>query len=541
MSTMQRIRQVAGDLARGEDPGQAVSNILDPADFVAAREQGQSVGTRIEQMSVPLDEAGQVVNRSFSEREGGGFVNVISPVVIPEGGNLRRWWPPAVLVLLGLVGLLVAAGTGFGFVVVGPHYWAMVAVVVALAWWRRSVVMIPEGCQALITRFGKLEQVADPGRVMLFSPWKRVSYVVNTTREYPFNAPIREAPTESGVLASVDLFLQFRIEDPAEFIFVLGSVRGFADKLANAVSEVTRSLIYQQRAEDIYDLVGENTQDLVEGLNAQFLPAVRLTNANITHAEPTSKEYRMDLAATEVIRVAKEAYTYEYELRLRKEQNEGDLNKELASLTEGLSAIQADIAGYQAQMDTALERETNRAKAMARQRYVEVESSANANAALLQAQALDIGAVSAAGAPEILQYRFEQDVLDKLEGIAQHLPQLIALGDGADSDGASGRIDFLALARQLMGLDDAALFSEADMAAIRERIVDIEARIRGREPEIVAVLEAADADAAEPDAPVAATGDADNGEVSDQVAEIRASVTDSAVTDRVQALGGETR
>ena len=129
----------------------------------------------------------------------------------------------------------------------------------AFLWWRRSVVMVPEGCKALITKFGKLVQIAEPGRVTLFNPWKRVSYIVNTTREYPFNAPIREAPTQQGVKASVDLFLQFRIEDPAEFIFVLGSVSGFQAKLQNAISEVTRSLIYAQRAEDIYDLVGEST------------------------------------------------------------------------------------------------------------------------------------------------------------------------------------------------------------------------------------------------------------------------------------------
>ncbi|HVD35679.1 MAG TPA: SPFH domain-containing protein [Rubrobacter sp.] len=80
--------------------------------------------------------------------------------------------------------------------------------------------MVPDGCRAVVTRFGKLEEVVEAGRKLLFNPWKQVSYIVNTTREYPYNAPIREAPTASRVNASVDLFLQFRIEDPAEFIFV---------------------------------------------------------------------------------------------------------------------------------------------------------------------------------------------------------------------------------------------------------------------------------------------------------------------------------
>ncbi len=122
----------------------------------------------------------------------------------------------------------------------------------------------------------------------------------------------------------------------------------------------------------------------------------------------------MDLAAPEMVRVAKEAY--EYELRLRKEQDEGELRGELASLRETRSAISAEIAIYQAQIDTARERETNRANASARERMVEAESAANANASLLEAQALDIRAVSSAVAPEILEYRFQQDVLESWPG-----------------------------------------------------------------------------------------------------------------------------
>ena len=138
----------------------------------------------------------------------------------------------------------------------------------------------------------------------------------------------------------------------------------------------------------------------------------------------------MDLAAPEMVRVAKEAYTYEYELRLRKEQDEGELRGELASLRETRSAISAEIATYQAQIDTARERETNRANASARERMVEAESTANANASLLEAQALDIRAVSSAAAPEILEYRFQQDVLEKLAGVADSLPQVVQIGAG---------------------------------------------------------------------------------------------------------------
>ncbi|MFD1937681.1 SPFH domain-containing protein [Nonomuraea mangrovi] len=478
----QAVEQAVGQV--GQLAGQAPGFQLNPHDFLAARDGGVSVGTVIEARSASLNEAGEIVSRSFSERgQNGEPLHVISPVVIPKGSTAKVVIPLVILVVLGLVGALGNVVPGID-VLFGPHYWLVLVLAAVFLWWRRSVVMVPEGCKALITKFGKLVHIADPGRVTLFNPWKRVSYIVNTTREYPFNAPIREAPTQQGVKASVDLFLQFRIENPAEFIFVLGSVSGFQSKLQNAISEVTRSLIYAQRAEEIYDLVGESTLGMLDNLNQQFLPAVRLTDVNITHAEPSSQEYRMDLAAPEMVRVAKEAYTYEYELQLRKEQNEGDLVKELAGLQETLSAIQAEIAAYQARMDTALERASHQAKAQARQRLVEAESTANANSALLEAQALDIRALSAAEAPEILDYRFQQDLLDKLESVAGRLPQVVQVGEDTD-------IDFLALAQQLVGGKGAALFSPEDMAAIRSRLAEIGRRVEERNNEISALLKRA--------------------------------------------------
>ncbi|QBI55285.1 SPFH domain-containing protein [Streptomonospora litoralis] len=541
MSFAQTVRGAASAVAEGGDPREAVSDALgdaaegfglDPGDFLAAREQGASVGTRIEQQSSSLNNSGEALNRSSYERGPSGPVHVICPMVIPKGRTFTTMLPVILLLIAGVAGQIVtfplSAATGallnpfFGI-----HYWVVFVGFAAFMWWRQGMVMVPDGCAALITRFGKLEQVVGPGRVTLLNPWKRVSYIVNTNREYPFNAPIREAPTKSGVKASIDLFVQFKIEDPEQFIFVLGAVQGFQEKLNNAISEVTRSLIYDQQASEIYDMVGENTARLLEQLNQQFLPAVRLTNANITHAEPSSQEYRMDLAAPEMVRVAKEAYTYEYELQLRKEQNEGDLNKELASLNETLSAIQADIAQYQAQMDTALERETNRARAQARQRFVEAESTANANAALLEAQALDIRAVSAAEAPEILNYRYQQDLLDKLESVADSLPQVLHIGGGDDTS-----VDFLRVAQGIIGEAESTLFSDEDMAAIRARLQEISERISEREEEITRVLEEDGEETVEPPPPE----DVPN---ADRIEEIRQSVSDDSIDERLSSVAGD--
>ncbi|MDN5716972.1 MAG: SPFH domain-containing protein, partial [Janibacter sp.] len=532
---MNAARQVAGATGMGQAVNQAMEQAqgagfdLNARDFPAARGEGGSAATRINADHVSLDDAAEALSRSRYEMGQGGPVHVITPMVMPKGRRLKAMLPVILLVILGFVGSLFLLPFGISLAVFGPHYWVLVLAVAAFMWWRQGMVMVPEGCTALISRFGKVEAEVGPGRVTLWNPWKRVSYIVNTTREYPFNAPIRSAPTKSGVQASVDLFLQFRIVSAREFVFVLGAVQGFQDKLNNAISETTRSLIYEQEASGIYDLVGESTARLLDQLNAQFAPAVELTTANITHAEPSAQEYRMDLAAPEMIRVAKEAYTYDYELGLKKEQNEGDLNKDLASLNENLSGIQADIARYQAQMDTALERETNRAEAVARQRFVESESDAHANAALLEAQALDIRALSAALAPEILDYRYQQDMLDKMEGVSGSLPQIVRIGE--ESEG----VDYLQIARQLVGGQDTKLFSAEDMEAIRSRQGDIAARVSGRQADIVDLLRVPD----ETDVEILPVTEPEtDAEGEQRLDAIRQSVTDESISETLEGVSG---
>lgn len=456
---------------------------IDPKDFFSAQERTGSMGTQIAQFTTSLSEAAQILNSSTAqENEQGGYTNVISPMVIPKETRSYSWMLWAfVLAVVGIVGFtFTAILPGSPFVgLFGLPYWIIWFGYVGLNIWKNSFVMIPDGCQALITKYQKVEEIVGPGRKFLIHPMKRVGYIVNTTKEYPYNAPIRQAPTQERVEASVDLFLQFRIENPSDFIFTLGGAKGFSEKLYNAISEVTRALIYEQKAEDIYDLVGESTQGLLESLNRQFLPAVRFVNANITHAEPSSQAYRMDLAAAEVIKVAKEAYTYQYELQLRKEQDEGELNKELASLREQLSVIRAEIATYQAQIDTAKEKAINRANAYAQQLLIEAESEAKANAALLEAQALDIKLLNSARYPEILEYRFRKETLNKLENVADKLPQVINIGPQENNE-----INFMVVARKMLGVQNAPLYSADEIQEIRRKVDQVNTRIEDRAKQI---------------------------------------------------------
>lgn len=483
MSRVRKTLRQATQLVQSEEFQQFMMNA---DDFISRRDEENQAKTHISQTMTELGEAAQVLNHSLAStektQEGNGRanvnVNVISPVVIAK--NHRSW--------IGLVIALMLIIFSFGYrtvmgdvapdimnAIFGIHFWLFSGAFIVFQLWKNSFVMIPDGCQALITRFGKVLKVVESGRHYILNPWNRVGYIVNVVKEYPYNAPIREAPTLDQVNASVDLFLQFRINEPRDFIFSLGGVNGFSEKLQNAISEQTRALIYSQRAEEIYDLVGESTNELLTSLNEQFMPAVEFVNANITHAEPSSQEYRMDLASPEMIRVAKQAYTYQYELDLQKKRDEGDLDRELAGLHETLSGISADIAESEAQIVTAEEKEINKATAYATQLMIEAESEAKANVALFEAQALDIRAMRSAEYPEILAYRFQQEVLERMRQSADKLPQLILMGD------EDKQLDYIALAGQMLGRDNTPIFTTESIAKMRQQSAEIKARIEERQ------------------------------------------------------------
>src|SRR5690606_4185999 len=233
----QSLQQMGGGAAAAAGEGFG----LNQRDFPAARGEGSSAGTRIASENVSLDDSAEKLSRSHFEMGPNGPVHVITPMVMPKGRKLRAMLPVITLIIVGAVGSIVLLPfDGLRSALFGVHYWILVLLIAAFMWWRQGMVMVPERCTALASRLGKVEGGFGPGRVTLWNRWKRVSCFVNTTRESPFNAPIRQAPTKSGVQAAVDLFLQFRIVNAREFVFVLGAVQGFQDKLNNAISETTR-------------------------------------------------------------------------------------------------------------------------------------------------------------------------------------------------------------------------------------------------------------------------------------------------------------
>ncbi|MCB0019374.1 MAG: hypothetical protein KDE09_16400, partial [Anaerolineales bacterium] len=234
MSTVRQVLRTAADVIQSDEFEQFRINAQD---FLSANDSdGGTPATQLAQMASSLADAAQVINRSHPKGSADDrtAATVISPVVLPKDQRNYFW----VVVFLGG---LFAGIVGWGLLgVIWEGAWAlllpfflMLFAYAIYSFLKGAYVMIPDGCQALITKYGKVEATVPAGGYWIFHPRKRVSYIVNTTKEYPYNAPIRKAPTQERVEASVDLFLQFRIEDPGKFIFELGGVNGFSEKLQN--------------------------------------------------------------------------------------------------------------------------------------------------------------------------------------------------------------------------------------------------------------------------------------------------------------------
>ena len=185
-SNVREILSTVSDIAQSEEFEQFRVNA---SDFLSARERGESPGTQISQMTVSLSEAAEVLNRSFAKTEDDGrYTNVISPVVIPKETRSFWWIFWALLGLMfGLVGLTLSSGLdsllGFSrvsLVFFGPHYWVVWLAYVGFSIWRNSFVEIPDGCQALITKFGKVEKVVGPGRTQIIVSGEKL--VVNALK-----------------------------------------------------------------------------------------------------------------------------------------------------------------------------------------------------------------------------------------------------------------------------------------------------------------------------------------------------------------------
>merc|ERR1719443_522530 len=126
---------------------------------------------------------------------------------------------------------------------------------------------VPEGCYALVTRFGKDHDhpsgspVWPPG-LYFAAPWTKVSNLVSK-QSVVFNMPVKGCKTQDNVTVQINLAVVFRImgdaskgEDPSlvrTFVYKV-TARGLEQQLIDACEEATRSVARTMQHTEVYGL-----------------------------------------------------------------------------------------------------------------------------------------------------------------------------------------------------------------------------------------------------------------------------------------------
>ena len=381
--------------------------------------------------------------------EGGRLV----PVVIPR--DRRRWgW----LFLFGLAFYLLGVAVFSGSIAIGILVGTVAIVVAGLAllWlWRGAIVEIEQGTTGILSSYGKVVGTLTPGRHYLWWPWRKVEFIVDTSTEIPYTAPVLACPTQENVpLKAIEFFLKFRIEEPVAFVRSLGA-SNFDAVLRAAVQDAIRQRSRRVRTERAYDLRGSDVGDMQVGLNRQLAPyGVRIIGANIPDVQ-LPDQYQQHLATRE--RVAKELAAYEREWELVRKQRMDALLAEIERAKKSRDAKLIDVRAAQnkARQDVAQmlqERETE-----AQRVRLEIESRGRAalKSAENEATALEHLGQAYRDNRAVLQYELALRRVEVAERLVRGAPRLIVVrsdANGAGSDGSA--LSTLLLAQLLPRLAD---------------------------------------------------------------------------------------
>jgi regulator of protease activity HflC (stomatin/prohibitin superfamily) len=373
-----------------------------------------------------------------------GDQGYLVPVVIPKGRRGYAWlFFVAVglygfgMALSGLVGAVSQGGALAGlFIVFGGLIGILGLGVGAFTLWRQAIVEIEQGTTGIYSRFGKIEGILEPGRNFLWRPWEKVEFIVDTSTEIPYTAPVLSSPTRENVpLKSIEFFLKFRIIDPIMFVQRIGA-SNFDAVLSSAVQDAIRRrsrLIETARA---YDLRGSNVEDMQSYLNKQMERyGVRIIGANIPDVQ-LPDQYREDLATKE--RVAKEltAYEKEWELVQKRrtdtilmeiERAKKERDEKIITVQESINKAQEEVAQMLQEREAAAEKI---------RLGIEATGRANLNGAENEARALNSLGQSYQDNQAVLQYELQLQTLRVAEKLLHRAPRPVVVNSQAEG-GAS--------------------------------------------------------------------------------------------------------
>lgn len=387
------------------------------------------------------------VRRLIRQGESGRLV----PVVIPK--DRRGYgWLFMLLVALYLIGVAIALGNALSMAAV---VLALILITVAgIRLWRSAIVEIEQGTTGILTVFGEITRTLGPGRSWLFWPWQRVAFVVDTSTEIPYSAPVLSSPTRENVpLKSIEFFLKFQIVDPVLFVRHIGA-GNFDVVLSSAVQDAIRRRSRQVETERAYDLRGSDVGDMQTYLNRQMERyGVRILGANIPDVQ-LPEQYRLNLATRET--VSKELAAYEKEWDLTRRQRTDALLMEIerakkardarrVEVREALNRAREDVAQMLQEQETAAERVR-----------LEIEADGRAKLASAENEARGLEQLGEAYRDNwaVLRYELARERLSVAQELARSAPRPFVLRDGGS--GETSPLTTLLLARMLPGIESAA-------------------------------------------------------------------------------------
>jgi regulator of protease activity HflC (stomatin/prohibitin superfamily) len=366
-----------------------------------------------------------------------GDAGSLVPVVIPKDSRRMGWMIWFALAFYSLVTNLLLFGfgaAGIGLAVVSVLVFTLIG---AFAWWRSAIVEIEQGTTGVLSRWGKIEETLKPGRRLLWWPWEKVEFIVDTSTEIPYTAPVLACPTQENVpLKSIEFFLKFRIIDPVLFVRHIGA-SNFDMVLSSAVQDAIRNRSRRVETANAYDLRGSNVDDMRELLNRQMSRyGVKITGANIPDVQ-LPNQYQQNLSTRE--RVAKElvAYEKEWELIRKRRQDTLLLEIERAKKERDEKTIAVQEAINKARESVAQMLQQREAEAEKIRLEIEAEGRAELKSAENEARALHRLGQSYKDNQAVLQYELAVKRLGVAEELLRSAPRPIIVNQsGGDQNSA---------------------------------------------------------------------------------------------------------
>lgn len=367
------------------------------------------------------------------------------PVVIPQ--SKRSFGFLLWFMLAFWLGLTLIFSGNLGLALLGILLGVFLIAVGAFSWWQSAKIEIEQGTTGIYSRYGKVEGTLNPGRNFLWWPWEKVEYIVDTSTEIPYTAPVLASPTRENVpLKSIEFFLKFRIVDPLKFVRTIGATN-FDTVLSSAVQDAIRRRSRLIETAAAYDLRGSNVEDMQDYLNRQMERyGVRVLGANIPDVQ-LPDQYRENLATRE--RISKELAAYEKEWELiRKRRTDTTLmeierakkerDEKIIAVKEAFNKAREQVAQMLQEQETEAEKIRLEIEAAGRAELKSAENEARALVSLGQAYQDN---------QAVLKYQLEVQGLKVAEKLVQQAPRPLVVNTQAD--GGSSALSTLVLAQIL--------------------------------------------------------------------------------------------